>query len=503
MRVNARFGIFPGEHLERCPASAGFRVKECVTMKGRAFVLLLVVIYGSEFFAGFNENLMNMALVSIMGEFGVSSVTAQWLVTAYMIAATVMVTCTAFFFRRVKLRRLYCFCSVLTIAGSAMGLFAFNFPFLLAARLVQAIGSGMLIPMMISTILSVCPKNRLGVYMATGGCMITFGPAFAPVLCGSFVTLLGWRSIFLIPLIAMVILSVLAFFFLDNLETHEDHLDVPSVALSAVTLACLSCGLAQVSSNPLKGAGMIAVFLVAGAIFVRRQLRCKYPLIVLSPLKNADFWPGVILVFVAMMSTFSSTVLLPLYLEGAFGLTAFLAGVVMLVPVLMNAFTTLLSGRVLDSVGEWPLVPLGFVCIAVGFAILALTAPAMSIIAVLVGALFLFVGVGMGFTASQTVGLKMLPRSQNTYGVTIMSTSLQIAACVGPPMFIGLMSSVQAKAAAGGLSEALRTAQGFSCAAGVAAGFALFGALVACAFTFRGRLSKKLAAQPKLRFDFE
>lgn len=472
-------------------------------MRTKSFVLLLVVLYGSEFFAGFNENLMNMGLVSIMAEFGVSSVTAQWLVTGYMIAATVMVTCTAFFFRRVRLRSLYCFCALFTIAGSLLGLFAVNFPILLAARVVQAIGSGMLIPMMISTILVVCPKNRLGVYMAMGGCMITFGPAFAPVLCGAFVTLLGWRSIFLIPLIAMIILVILAFFFLDNLETHDDHLDVPSVALSAVALVSLSCGLAQVSSNLVMGAVLLAVFLVAGVFFVRRQYRCDNPLIDLSPMKNSSFWPAVILVFVAMMSTFSSTVLLPLYLEGSFGLTAFLAGVVMLVPVLMNAFTTLLSGRVLDNVGEWPLVPLGFVCITVGFSILGLTASAMSIIAVLIGALFLFVGVGMGFTASQTVGLKMLPHGLNTYGVTIMSTSLQIAACVGPPMFIGLMSSVQAKAASAGLSAALSTAQGFSCAAGVAAGFALFGSAVAIVYTFRGRLSKKLAAQAKSRMNFE
>lgn len=460
-------------------------------MRTKSFVLLLVVLYGSEFFAGFNENLMNMGLVSIMAEFGVSSITAQWLVTGYMIAATVMVTCTAFFFRRVRLRRLYCFCALFTIAGSLMGLLAVNFPMLLVARIVQAIGSGMFIPMMISTILVVCPKNRLGVYMAMGGCMITFGPAFAPVLCGAFVTLLGWRSIFLIPLIAMIILAILAFFFLDNLETHDDYLDVPSVCLSAIALFALSFGLSVIASEPAKGLVLLAVFLILGALFVYRQFHCDHPLIDLTPMKRSSFWPAVVLVFVSMMSTFSSTVLLPLYLEGAFGMTAFLAGIVMLVPVLANAFTTLYSGRVMDRVGEWPLVPLGFVFIAVGFAILTVTASSISVVAVIIGALFLFIGVGMCMTASQTAGLKTLPRSLNTYGVTLLSLSIQIAACVGPSMYIGLMSSAQAKAAAAGASAALSTAQGFAFATTFAAGFAVFGAIVATAYTFKGRLSAK------------
>lgn len=468
-------------------------------MRGRSFVLLLVVLYGSEFLAGFNENLMNMALVAIMGEFAVSSVTAQWLVTGYMIAATVMVTCTAFFFRKVKLRKLFCFCSLLTMAGSIMGFFAQSFVLLMVARLIQALGSGMLIPMMISTILAVCPKNRLGVYMAMGGCMITFGPALAPCICGAVVTLLGWRAIFLIPLGIMLVLSILAFFFLDNLETFEAHLDVPSVVLSALTLVCMSFGLAQVSSNPKAGLGLLFAFLALGAVFVRRQLTCKHPLIDLTPMKDSSYWPAVILVFVAMMCTFSISVLLPLYLEGAFGMTAFFAGILMMVPVLANAFTTLFCGRVLDKVGEWPLLVLGFLFIAIGFAILSITGPVISVIAAFLGTLLLYIGIGMGFTPSQTVGLKMLPRSLNSYGVTIMSTAIQIAACVGPPMFIGLMSSVQANAAATGLAATACTAQGFSVATAFAGVFAVLGVITATAYTFRGRLSKRLKAEDKAR----
>ena len=82
-------------------------------MAGSSLAPLLAVLYGSGFLAGFNENLVNMALVPIMGEYGVGSVTAQWLVTGYMIAVTVVVTCMAFLYRRFAVRRLF-----LAAAGS-------------------------------------------------------------------------------------------------------------------------------------------------------------------------------------------------------------------------------------------------------------------------------------------------------------------------------------------------------------------------------------------------
>ena len=76
-------------------------------MQGKQLTMLLGVLYGGAFLAGFNENLMNMGLIAIMDEFVIGSVTAQWLVTAFMIASTLVVMCMAFFYRRIKLRTLF------------------------------------------------------------------------------------------------------------------------------------------------------------------------------------------------------------------------------------------------------------------------------------------------------------------------------------------------------------------------------------------------------------
>lgn len=465
-----------------------------VTVQGKKNVLLLTTLYAAAFVAGFNENLVNMALMSIMGEYGVDSVTAQWLVTGYMIVSTVVVSCMAFLYQRVKLRTLFLVAAVLSLVGSALGLVAGSFAMLMAARLIQAVGTGIFIPAMMNTILAVTPKNRLGTFMSIGGCVITFGPAFAPVVCGALVTAFGWHSIFVIPTVAMVVLIGCCFAFVRNLENTPAKLDVPSVALSALGLTAFVYGVSEVTANVTLAVGVLAIAVAAIAAFAWRQFHCDHPLIELSPLKNARFVMPLLLVMMAMMTTFSMSVLLPLYFEGALGMTALVAGVVMLAPVLTNAFATLFGGRVMDKRGEWPLLPAGFVCIVAGLVLMVALSATMSLPGVFVGAVLVYVGVGLVLSPSQTAGLKNLPPRQNPSGVTLMTTCLQIAACIGPSLFVGVMNSAQAGALAGGAEVAASTALGFSSALLVAAVIAAIGLVVAFLFARPGAQEKAARA---------
>ncbi len=461
-------------------------------MQGKPLVLLLLVLYGAAFLAGFNENLVNMALVSIMADYGVDSVTAQWLVTGYMIVATVVVMCMAFLYRRFRLRTLFFAASALSFAGSAMGLVANGFEMLFAARLVQAVGTGIFIPLMMNTIVTVTPKNKLGTYLSIGGCTITFGPALAPVVCGALVTTFGWHSIFVVPMVAMAILFGLGLRFVKNLETSEAHLDVLSVVLAAVLLTALSLGLVQLTIDVPLALGSLAASALLSVAFVVRQLRCSHPLIDFEPLRNRAFWPALLLATVSMISMFSMSVLLPLYFEGAAGMTALSAGLVILVPVLANAGTTLLGGRIMDKRGEWPLLPLGFGAIALGFIALALAGPTLSIPVVFAAALLMYVAVGFVFSPSQTAGLRTLPPQQNPFGVALMTTVVQIAACVGPSLYIGIMSTGQIAAVAQGASASQAAAEGFSLAMLVASGVAAAGFVLSFLYA---RAARKRAAE--------
>lgn len=460
-------------------------------MQGKALVALLCVMYGGAFLGGFNENLVNMALVSVMGEFAVDSVTAQWLVTGYMIVATVGVTCVAFFYRRVKLRTLFFAASAANLIGSAMGLFATSFEVLLVARLIQAVGTGIFIPMMMNTVLAVTPTEKLGIYMAIGSCIISCSPAFSPVICGAIVTAFGWRYIFLVPIAVSVVLVVAGAAFVRNLHNSEAHLDIPSVALSAAALTCLSFGLAQLAITPVPAAVSLGAAVAGAVAFTIRQLHCEHPLIDLTPVRRPEFWPTLLLVTVTMMSTFSMSVVLPMYLEGALGLTAAAAGMVILVPVLVNVLVTLVGGRMLDKRGEWPLLPVGFGIIAIGFAFTAAVAPAMSVVAAFAGAVLVYGGVGLVFSPSQTAGLRQLPAEEHPFGVALSTTAVQVAACIGPSLFTGVMQACQASQVAVGVAQGLAAAQGFSAAMAIAACIGAAGFAVATVYALKARRRAK------------
>ena len=176
------------------------------------------------------------------------------------------------------------------------------------------------------------------------------------------------------------------------------------------------------------------------------------------------------------------SVLLPLYLEGACGITAFMAGVVMLIPVLCNAVSTLVSGRIMDTRGGWPLIPLGFASVVVGFTLMAIFASTYSIVVMFFASALVFIGVGMTLSPSQTAGLRTLPPRENPFGVALMTTFTQIAACAGPSLYIGLMSSSENAALNSGALENAAVAQGFAVAVCFAAALALTSAIGATAF---------------------
>lgn len=450
---------------------------------------LLAVFYGCGFLAGFNENLVNMALVAIMGDFSIDAVAAQWLVTGYMIAVTVVVTCMAYLYRRLSMRTLFFAAAALSIAGSVGGFLAPNFPLLLVARLVQAVGTGVFIPLMMNVIVDCVPHGRLGTYLAIGSAMITIGPATAPIVTGFMVSDLGWRSVFLVPLAAAVALTVAGIFVVrGGREPERARFDLPSALLTAAGVTLLCVGLSEVTLRPAVGAAALVGAALALGWFARRQEHLARPLVSMEPLHHGMFWPAALLVMVTMMTYFSLSVMAPLYFEEAAGLAANMAGVLMVAPVLANATASVLSGRALDRWGEWPLLPTGLAIAVAGLAATIAGALTSSVVVATTGIFFGYLGTGMVLSPAQTAGLRRLPDELDSHGVTLMSMAVQLSACLGPAAYVGIMSSATASAAAAGVPAAQASAEGFATA--MAAALVVAAAGLAIAF-FYARFAKR------------
>lgn len=450
---------------------------------------LLFVLYGCAFIAGFNENLMNMALVSIMHQFLIDAVVAQWLVTAYMITVTVVVACMAYLYRRFTLRTLFFAAAALNIAGSVMGMAAGNFLVLLLARIVQALGAGVFIPLMMNVIVDRVPHERLGGCLALGSSMITIGPATAPIVTGFLVSELSWSSVFVVSLGFGVLFAVVGWFAVRDARrpSAEVRFDALSALLMALGVTALSVGLAEVSSRPLAGVIALATAVLVLAGFAYRQARLPQPLVSLEPLRSRAFWPAAILVMVTMMTYFSLSVVTPLYFEQAAGMSASMAGLMLLLPVCAHAGAAIVSGRQLDRRGEWPLLPLGLAITLVGVAVMVAGAFLPSVPLVVGGVFLGYLGTGMLLSPSQTAGLRRLPLQLHSHGVSLMGMALQLAACLGPATYVGIMSTVVASAQAAGEGAVQASSQGFGAAMAVAAVICLCGLCVAIVYARRMR----------------
>lgn len=446
----------------------------------------LVALYAAAFVAAFNENIINVALADIIGAFGITYVTSQWLVTGYMIVTTVMVTLSAFLFRRFSIRKLI-FAGAAFLAIGCIGAFAsVAFPMLLLFRLVQALGTGIFIPVMMTSVLALAPKQKMGTYLAIGSCCITLGPAVSPVVSGFMASMFGWRYIFVVPCVAIVAIAVAGVFAVRNYASPQKvRLDFASAALASFGLTALVFGFVQITSEI--AAAVVSLLLGAAAIafFVKRQTTLDDPILDIGPFKKSGFPSACVLSLVAMLTTFSMSVVLVLYFEDALGFSAFEAGLLLLVPILVNAAMAVVAGRVMDSKGPWPLVPLGFLAMAIGQCFVAAFASDSRLIEVVAGAVITYAGVGLAMAPSQTAGLSLLREEQHASGVSLVNLFVQVAACLGPALLVGVYSSASNAATAGGFVKGAAEAHGFSTAVWVAAAIAVAGLFLSVWFARR------------------
>ena len=313
--------------------------------------------------------------------------------------------------------------------------------------------------------------------------MITIGPATAPIVTGFMVSDLGWRSVFTVPLVAAVLLAGAgAFVVRGGREAQRQPFDVPSALLVAAGVTLLSVGLSEVALHPAVGAAALAGAAFALGWFARRQVRLPRPLVSLEPVRQPAFWPAAVLVMITMMTYFSLSVMAPLYFEEAAGLAASTAGVLMVAPVLANATASVLSGRVLDRRGEWPVLPAGLGVATAGLLVTIGGALAGVVAAATAGIFFGYLGTGMVLSPAQTAGLRRLPDELDAHGVTLMSMAVQLSACLGPALYIGVMSAAATGIAAAGTPAAQASAEGFAAAMAVAAAIALTGTALALAY---------------------
>jgi len=392
-----------------------------------------------------NETLLNIAFPDLMIEFGVGAATIQWLATVYMLVIGILVPITALLQSWFTTRQMFLSAMILFLIGTVICGIAPSFGVLLTGRIIQALGTGLMLPVLMNTILIIFPPDKRGAAMGMIGLVIMFGPAIGPTLSGLIIDSLSWRWLFYI-VIPLALFSVLfAAMYLKNVsDITKPRVDYLSIILSTLGFGGIVYGFSkagELSWSEPEVYWTIIIGAVSLLCFVWRQLVMAQPMLDLRAFRYPMFALVTVLMLVLMMTLFSTMIMLPLFLQSALLMTAFSAGLTLMPGGIVNGIMAPLSGKLFDMFGPRVLVVPGLILVLVGVYLFTGIDADTTAGYIVTLHIILLIGISLIMMPAQTTGLNQLPRSLYAHGTAIMNTLQQVAGAIGTALFITIMSN--------------------------------------------------------------
>ncbi len=443
-------------------------------------ILISFLIAG--FIGLFSETALNMALNSLMKEFDVVSSTVQWLTTGYLLTMGVLIPVSALLIKWFSTRQLFIASLIFSIIGAVVAAMAPVFGVLLLGRVIQAIGTGLLIPLMFNTVLLIFPINKRGTIMGLMGLVMMVAPAIGPAASGLILEKLSWNWIFWVTLPFLFLALAAGIIFMQNVsEITKPKIDILSIVLSTIGFGSIVYGF-SIAGQSGWGSTIVISTITVGvlslAVFSVRQLMMKTPMLDLRAFKYPMFALGVSSVLVTFMIILSSMILLPLYLQTGLGLATLAAGMILLPGGIVNGIMSPITGRIFDMYGPRGLVMPGFIIMIIMLFGLSNMTTETSVLMIILLHTFLMIGVSMVMMPAQANGLNQLPRELYADGTALLNTLQQVSGAVGTAVAITIMSTSQTVYLSNLTDKTSPTAISESLTAGVQTAF-LFGLTLA------------------------
>lgn len=455
-------------------------------------VMVVVLIFGT-FVAVLNQTVVTPMLPSVMEEMAVDASVAQWLTTGFTLVNAIMIPITAFFTDKYPVRRLFCIAMGVFVVGSLLSGWGPNFGILLAGRMVQAAGAGILQPLVMTVLLKTFPIERRGTAMGIFGIVIAFAPAVGPTIAGIVIDTLGWHVLFFAIALLAAIVVVTAMLTLDAGEAPNPNasLDVPSVILSCLGFGGLLYGLSSIGSYGVDvvDLAITLVGIVALAFFFRRQLRLDEPMLEVRVLKNRRFLISTIITMLVQASLMVGAVLLPIYMQDDLGMSATESGLVMLPAAIIMGIMGLVSGSIFDKRGPRAMSIVGLVIVTVStlfFARLDLNATLAYLMVLYAVRMF---GLSLVNMPINTWGMNALPTNLINHGTALGNTFRQVAGSFGTALLVSV-STAATNSQAGSVSDVEASIFGINVAFLVAAIICAVGLVLTIALV-RGKAAGK------------
>ncbi len=408
---------------------------------------------------------VSVALNTFQQEFNATAADVAWTMTGYTLALASVIPLTGWAADRFGTKRLYLLAVLLFTAGSVLCATADGLWTLVAFRVLQGLGGGMLMPLGMTILTRAAGPERIGRVMAVLGIPMLLGPIFGPIVGGALIDNASWHWIFLINLPIGIAALVYAWIVLPKDEVE------PSETFDWVGMLLLSPGLAAflfgISSIPEQGTFMatkVLVPMIGGILLIiafvpwalaRRNI---HPLVELRLFKNKDMTVAILAMMLFAIAFFGASLLFPLYFIQVRGEDALGAGL-LLAPQGVGAMITMpIAGILADRIGPGKIVLAGVSVITVGMAMFTRIGVDTSYTYIL-GALFVM-GLGMGATMMpiMTAALATLTTHNVARGSTLLNISQQVAASMGTALFSVILTNELKKSDSVGQAQAITQA---------------------------------------------
>jgi DHA2 family lincomycin resistance protein-like MFS transporter len=425
--------------------------------RDRLVINLLLV---ATFVVILNETLMAVAIPRLMRDLNVTAGAVQWLTTAFLLTVSVVIPVTGFLLQRMNTRPVFVWAMSLFTLGTLSATLASNLEVLIVARIIQASGTAIMVPLLMTTVMTLAPPETRGKTMGFISTVISVAPAVGPTISGVILNYLSWRWMFLLILPISLAALALGVRRMQNVTTpHRVPIDGVSVILSGVAFGGIVYGLSNIGVRAAPGTLPAGIFSAVGAVFLAafifRQISLQksgHPLLDLRTFGSRNFTVSVLLMASMMMALFGTIILLPIYLQNVLGLNTLQTGLLLLPGGLLMGLLGPPVGRLYDKAGPIKLLVPGAIVVSAVLWAMTLLGPTTWAGYILAGHVVMCVGFAFLFTPLFTVSLSSVSPRLYSHGSAVIGTIQQVAGAAGVALFVALMSARAAVLTARGLA---------------------------------------------------
>jgi EmrB/QacA subfamily drug resistance transporter len=383
-----------------------------------------------------DTTIVNVALATLGKDLHSSLSNIQWVITGYMLSLAAVIPVTGWASRRFGAKRVFIISLILFTLGSLLCGLATTDTELIAFRVLQGMGGGMIMPLAQIIMADAAGPKRMGRVMGLVAVPMMLAPTLGPLLGGTIIQLLDWHWIFYVNLVVGAVAIPLAFRLLPS-QTGEksDSLDVVGLALMSTGLVGITYGLAEAGIYHSFGSVHVWGPVVLGAIlvsaFVFHALRARHPLLDLRLYRRWHFSAASIVMFALGAAVFGAMILMPLYWQNLRGYDVIQTGLLTGPQGLGMAFAMPLSAKLTERYGGGPVALVGVLITAAMTVPFALIGAHTSVALLCVAMVVRGAGMGASFMPAMTAAFAALDRSEVSHATPQLNVLNRVGGSIG------------------------------------------------------------------------